>query len=48
MSTGRESQNALYHALRARGTSVEMIGDAIAPRGTYVAVFEEHRQARKL
>ena len=48
MSTGRESQNALYHALRARGASVEMIGDAIAPRGTYEAVFEGHRQARKL
>jgi hypothetical protein len=25
-----------------------MIGDAVAPRGTYEAVFEGHRQARKL
>jgi 2,4-dienoyl-CoA reductase-like NADH-dependent reductase (Old Yellow Enzyme family)/pyruvate/2-oxoglutarate dehydrogenase complex dihydrolipoamide dehydrogenase (E3) component len=48
MSTGRESLNGLYHALRARGTSVEMIGDAVAPRGTYEAVFEGHRAARKL
>lgn len=48
MSTGRESLNTLYHRLRERGQSVEMIGDAIAPRGTYEAVFEGHRQARKL
>lgn len=48
MSTGRLSENALYHALRARGVSVEMVGDAVAPRGTYEAVFEGHRQARKL
>ncbi|MCW3062839.1 MAG: hypothetical protein JWN32_11, partial [Solirubrobacterales bacterium] len=34
--------------LRARGVSVEMIGDAVAPRGTYEATFEGHRQARKL
>jgi len=25
-----------------------MIGDAIAPRGTYEAVYEGHRAARKL
>ena len=48
MSTGRQSINNLYHRLRERGQSVEMIGDAIAPRGTYEAVFEGHRQARKL
>jgi hypothetical protein len=48
MVTGRQSENGLYHALRARGGSVEMIGDAVAPRGTYEAVFEGHRQARKL
>jgi 2,4-dienoyl-CoA reductase-like NADH-dependent reductase (Old Yellow Enzyme family) len=48
MSTGRQSVNGLYHRLRERGRSVEMIGDAIAPRGTYEAVFEGHRQARKL
>jgi 2,4-dienoyl-CoA reductase-like NADH-dependent reductase (Old Yellow Enzyme family) len=48
MSTGRQSLNELYHRLRERSQSVEMIGDAVAPRGTYEAVFEGHRQARKL
>ena len=48
MATGRQSDNDLYHALRRRGVSTEMIGDAIAPRTTYEAVFEGHRQARKL
>ncbi|MEZ5102096.1 MAG: FAD-dependent oxidoreductase [Thermoleophilia bacterium] len=47
-NTGRRSENALYHALKARGTSVELIGDAIAPRGTYEAVFEGHRAGRKV
>jgi len=48
MATGRRSENSLYHALREQGASVEMIGDAIAPRGTYEAVYEGHRAARKL
>jgi len=48
MATGRRSENGLYHLLRERGASVEMIGDAIAPRGTYEAVYEGHRAARKL
>ncbi len=48
MVTGRRSENDLYHALRGRGVSVEMLGDAVAPRGTYEAVYEGHRQARKL
>jgi 2,4-dienoyl-CoA reductase-like NADH-dependent reductase (Old Yellow Enzyme family)/thioredoxin reductase len=48
MATGRRSENALYHLLRKRGVSVETIGDATAPRGTYEATFEGHRQARKL
>jgi len=48
MATGRQSENGLYHALRERGVSVEMVGDAIAPRGTYEAVFEGHRAARRL
>ncbi len=48
MATGRRSDNSLYHLLRDRGVSVEMIGDATAPRGTYEATFEGHRQARKL
>ena len=48
MDTGRQSENALYHGLRERGASVEMIGDAVAPRSTYDAVFEGHRAARAL
>jgi thioredoxin reductase len=48
MATGRRSENALYHALRERGISTETIGDATAPRTTYEAVYEGHRQARKL
>jgi 2,4-dienoyl-CoA reductase-like NADH-dependent reductase (Old Yellow Enzyme family)/thioredoxin reductase len=48
MATGRRSENDLYLTLKQRGQSVEAIGDAIAPRGTYEAVYEGHRQARKL
>jgi 2,4-dienoyl-CoA reductase-like NADH-dependent reductase (Old Yellow Enzyme family)/thioredoxin reductase len=48
MVTGRRSENALYHALRERGVSVEAIGDAVAPRGTYEAVYEGHRAARRV
>jgi 2,4-dienoyl-CoA reductase-like NADH-dependent reductase (Old Yellow Enzyme family)/thioredoxin reductase len=48
MATGRRSENGLYHALRERHVSVEMIGDAVAPRGTYEAVYEGHRAARKM
>ncbi|MBI4695258.1 MAG: FAD-dependent oxidoreductase [Gammaproteobacteria bacterium] len=48
MATGRRSENALYHLLRDRGVSTEMIGDSAAPRYTYEAVYEGHRQARKL
>jgi hypothetical protein len=48
MATGRQSENELHALLLARGVSVEAIGDAVAPRGTYEAVYEGHRQARKL
>lgn len=48
MATARRSENALYKLLRDRGVSVETIGDATAPRGTYEATYEGHRQARKL
>jgi 2,4-dienoyl-CoA reductase-like NADH-dependent reductase (Old Yellow Enzyme family)/thioredoxin reductase len=48
MATGRRSENGLYTTLKERGRSVEAIGDAVAPRGTYEAVYEGHRQARKL
>ena len=48
MVTGRQSENALEELVRARGLSVETIGDATAPRGTFEAVFEGHRAARAL
>ncbi len=48
MATGRRSENDLYALCKSRGWSVEMIGDALAPRYTYEAVYEGHRQARKL
>ena len=48
MVTGRTSENALYGLLKNQEMSVEMIGDAVAPRTTYEAVYEGHRQARKL
>jgi hypothetical protein len=48
MVTGRQSVNGLHDAVRARGISVETIGDANAPRGTYEAVFEGHRAGRRV
>jgi len=48
MVTGRQSENTLYDLVKARGVSVETIGDATAPRGTYEAVYEGHRQAKKI
>ncbi len=48
MATGRQSENGLQALLVERGVSCETIGDATAPRGTYEAVYEGHRQARKL
>jgi hypothetical protein len=34
--------------VKDHGISVETIGDATAPRHTYEAVYEGHRQARKV
>lgn len=48
MATARHSQDALAQPLREREVSFEVIGDAVAPRGTYEAVYEGHRQGRKL
>jgi 2,4-dienoyl-CoA reductase-like NADH-dependent reductase (Old Yellow Enzyme family) len=48
MVTGYQSENSLYEVLRDRDASVETIGNATAPRGTYEGVYEGHRQARKL
>ncbi|MGH9102691.1 MAG: FAD-dependent oxidoreductase, partial [Acidimicrobiales bacterium] len=46
MVTARQSENALAAAARELGLSCEVIGDAVAPRGTYEAVYEGHRHAR--
>ena len=48
MATGRRSVTDLLKPLKEMGISVEAIGDATAPRSTYEAVYEGHRQARKL
>jgi hypothetical protein len=48
MATARTSENGLGELVARRGVSVETIGDATAPRGTYEAVYEGHRQARKV
>ena len=48
MVTARTSENQLYALVKDQGLSVEMVGDATAPRGTYEAVYEGHRQARKV
>jgi 2,4-dienoyl-CoA reductase-like NADH-dependent reductase (Old Yellow Enzyme family) len=48
MVTARQSENRLLGLLKERGVSAETIGDATAPRGTYDAVYEGHRQGRKI
>lgn len=48
MSTARTSRTGLLGPLVDRGINVETIGSATAPRGTYEAVYEGHRQARLL
>ncbi|MGD9535865.1 MAG: FAD-dependent oxidoreductase [Alphaproteobacteria bacterium] len=48
MATGRRSEDSLYHALKAKGVPVEAIGDAVAPRYTYEAVYEGHRAGRRI
>jgi hypothetical protein len=46
MVTARQSNNDLAIAAQGLPVTVEVIGDAVAPRSTYEAVFEGHRQAR--
>jgi 2,4-dienoyl-CoA reductase-like NADH-dependent reductase (Old Yellow Enzyme family) len=48
MVTAYQSEDGLYKLLLDRAASVETIGGATAPRGTYESVYEGHRQARKL
>jgi 2,4-dienoyl-CoA reductase-like NADH-dependent reductase (Old Yellow Enzyme family) len=46
MVTARQSVNSLAAAAKRSGLSCMVIGDAVAPRGTYEAVFEGHRHGR--
>lgn len=46
MATARQSVNSLADAAGGIGVTVAVIGDAIASRGTYEAVFEGHRHGR--
>lgn len=48
MATARQSVNALAGAARLAGLPATAIGDALAPRGTYEAVFEGHRYGREV
>jgi hypothetical protein len=48
MATARQSVNALAGAARLAGVPATAIGDALAPRGTYEAVFEGHRYGREV
>jgi len=48
MATARQSLNSLATAAASLPVTVDIIGDATAPRSTYEAVFEGHRQARKI
>ncbi|MET8979291.1 FAD-dependent oxidoreductase [Streptomyces sp. NPDC004539] len=48
MVTARTSVDDLNVVLAERGVSVETIGDAVAPRSTYEAVYEGHRAARRI
>ena len=41
-ATGRRSENGLYHLLRERGVSVEMIGDAFVVQHYVAEVREPH------
>ena len=43
LSLMRESEDALYHGLQARGITARRIGDAVAPREVDDAVLEGFR-----
>jgi hypothetical protein len=46
MATARQSVNSLADTARQAGLPVTVIGDAVAPRGTFEAVYEGHRHGR--
>jgi 2,4-dienoyl-CoA reductase-like NADH-dependent reductase (Old Yellow Enzyme family)/NAD(P)-dependent dehydrogenase (short-subunit alcohol dehydrogenase family) len=48
MVTARRSENGLVAAFAERGVETSAIGCAVAPRGTYEAVYEGHRLGRRI
>jgi 2,4-dienoyl-CoA reductase-like NADH-dependent reductase (Old Yellow Enzyme family) len=48
MVTARQSVNSLAAAAKRSSLPCTVIGDAVAPRGTYEAVFEGHRHGRDI
>lgn len=48
MATARQSVNSLAGAAQRAGVPATVIGDAVAPRGTFEAVFEGHRHGREI
>lgn len=48
LSMMRQSNDSLYHALKARGVPVRRIGDAVAPREVDDAVLEGFREGHAL
>lgn len=48
MATARQSVNSLASAASQAGVPATVIGDAVAPRGTFEAVFEGHRHGREI
>jgi hypothetical protein len=47
-ATARQSRNELAQAAQELGIAHTLIGDAVAPRATFEAVFEGHRMGRAL
>jgi len=48
MATARQSVNSLAGTARGAGVPATVIGDAVAPRSTFEAVFEGHRHGREI
>jgi 2,4-dienoyl-CoA reductase-like NADH-dependent reductase (Old Yellow Enzyme family)/thioredoxin reductase len=48
LATGTRSDTGLYRELRASGVEATLVGDAVAPRGTHVAILEGNRAARAI
>jgi len=48
MVTARRAEHGLADLLAQQGVDVSTIGCAVTPRGTYEAVFEGHREGRRI